>query len=108
MAKAKKPYSRSTVYNECKARWEGRAEERKKARSRGGTGGDWLIDKPEFEMNAQPFLATLKRLGYVTQDRRYLDLLRDLIAGDLIDRGTGKWARWGTTLAQSDTRFMSS
>jgi hypothetical protein len=98
--------ARSTVYNDCRARWEGRAEERKKARPRGGTGGDWLVDKPELEMDAVPFLATLRRLGRLTGDRRYLDLHRDLMVGDLIDRESGKWARWGTTLAQSDTRFM--
>ena len=106
MTKAKKPSSRSTVYNECKARWEGRAEERKKARPKGGTGGDWLIDKPKMKMNAVPFLATLRLVGHLTKDRRWFDRHRDLLASDLIDPATGKWARWGTTLAQSDTRFM--
>jgi len=105
MAKAKKPSSRSKVYSERKARWEARAAERKKARPH-GTGGDWLIDKPELEMDAVTFLKTLRCLGRMTQDQRCFDLHRDLIAGDLIDPATGKWARWGTTLAQSDTRFM--
>jgi len=45
---------------------------RREAPDRGG--GDWLVDKPDLALNAQPFLQTLRLLGYATQDRRYFEL----------------------------------
>lgn len=91
MVKAKFPFARQIPhYDRCKARWE--------KRERGPSGGDWLVDQPELPLDAVPFLATLRILGYQTQDPRFHELHRDLIASGLIDQATGKWSRYGTTL----------
>ena len=81
-----------------------RVERREHDPDRGG--GDWLVDKPDLSMDAAPFLRTLRRLGYVTQDQRYFDLHRDLMSSGMIDRATGKWSRYGTVLAHPDTRLL--
>ena len=57
-------------------------------------------------LKAAPFLATLRILGTHLQDQRYHDLRRELISSGLIDPGTGKWSRLGTTLANPETQFM--
>jgi hypothetical protein len=87
-------------YKELAAEWD----RRRKNPDRGA--GDWMVDKPDLPMDAVPFLLTLRRLGYVTQDRRYTDLHRDLIKSGLIDRMTGKWSHYGTVLANPDTRMI--
>ena len=87
-------------YEALRAEWE----RRRKAPDRGG--GEWLVDKPELPLDAVPFLATLRRLGYQLQDQRFFDLHRELVMSDLIDPKTGKWSRFGTTLANPETQFM--
>jgi hypothetical protein len=62
--KAKKP---DASYEAFRAEWE----RRRKAPDRGG--GEWLVDKPELPVDPVPFLQTLRRLGYVTQDRRFME-----------------------------------
>jgi hypothetical protein len=69
-------------------------------------GGEWLIKPPKLELNAARFLATLRSLGDQLQDQRYRDLWNELIRSDLINRKTGKWSRYGLTLANPETRFM--
>ena len=57
-------------------------------------------------MDAVPFLTTLQRLGY-RHTGPALSRPASRSDGQRPDRpATGKWSRWGTTLAQSDTRFM--
>ena len=56
-------------------------------------------------MDAAPFLKTLRRLGFVTQDNRYFDLHRDLMLSGMID-AKGKWSRYGTVLAHPDTKLL--
>ena len=87
-------------YDELRAEWERRRTDP----DRGG--GDWLVDKPELALDAAPFLATLRRLAYQTQDPGLFDAHRKLITSDLIDRKTGKWSRYGTTLAHPDTQLL--
>jgi hypothetical protein len=131
MAKAKKPAKQVPHYDLCEARWEKDREERKArfaAAQRKGkpdhkddwatgfvtpdpirsnkSGGDWLVDQPELPLNAAPFLATLRSLGYRLQDQRYHDLHRELVMSNLIDRKTGKWSRFKTTLANPETRLI--
>jgi hypothetical protein len=134
MAKAKKPAKPLPHYDQCKARWERDRKAREAqfaaARAQGKpddgpddwksgarfvtpdpiqsdkSGGDWLVDRPELALDAVPFLATLRSLDKQPRDQRYLDLHRELVMSDLIDRKTGKWSRWGTTLANPQTRFM--
>jgi hypothetical protein len=72
----------------------------------GKSGGDWLVDQPELPLDAGPFLATLRILGYHLQDRRYIELHRELIYSDLIDWKTGKWSSFGTTVANPFTQDM--
>ena len=57
-------------------------------------------------MDAAPFLATLRQLGYQTQDRRFHELLRFVLHGGLVDLATGKWSRFGTMLAHPLTRDL--
>jgi hypothetical protein len=132
--KTVRPSRAASVYDRCAAEWDRRKAERRaqfaKAQRAGipedsiedlrpgarfvapdpirsaESGGDWLVDKPELPLNAVPFLATLRSLGYQLQDQRYLDLHRELIESVLIDRATGKWSRWGTVLANPETRFV--
>ena len=74
---------RSDIYKRCEAEWESRRRDK---------GGDWLIAEPGLEVKARPFLATLKRLGYVTQDQRIFELYSALVASDLVDHKSGRWA----------------
>jgi hypothetical protein len=99
--KAKKPDEATVRFAELKAQWEARRRDPKHA-----SGGDWLVEKLELELDAVPFLATLRRLGHHLQDQRFLDLHRDLVMSHLIDRETGKWSRYGTTVANPMTRDM--
>jgi hypothetical protein len=89
--KAKKPDAR---YEAFRAEWE----RRRKAPDHGG--GEWLVDKPKLPVDPLPFLQTLRRLGYVTQDVRFIELHGALMGSDLIDPATGKWSLFGTELAR--------
>jgi hypothetical protein len=91
--KAKKAEKkRDARYEAFRAEWE----RRRKAPDRGG--GEWLVDKPEMPVDPLPFLRTLRRLGYVTQDHRFIELHRYLMASDLIDPATEKWSLLGTKI----------
>jgi hypothetical protein len=79
-------------YEAFRAEWE----RRRKAPDRGG--GEWLVDKPDLVVDPLPFLQTLRRLGYVTQDNRYIELYRHLMGSGLIDRATEKWSLLGTKI----------
>jgi hypothetical protein len=79
-------------YEAFRAEWE----RRRKAPDRGG--GEWLVDKPELPIDPLPFLQTLRRLGYVTQDNRFIELHRYLMGSDLIDPETKQWSLFGTKL----------
>jgi hypothetical protein len=81
--KAKKP---DASYEAFRAEWD----RRRNAPDRGG--GEWLVEKPELPVDPLPFLQTLRRLGYVTQDDRFIELHRDLMGSELIDPATGKWS----------------
>jgi len=134
MGKAKKPAKQVPHYDQCKARWEKSRKEREAqfaAAQRQGkpddckddwkpgarfvtpdpiqsdkSGSDWLIHKPELPLDAIRFLATLRSLGALRQDQRYLDLHGELVSSGLIDRKTGKWLRYQTTLGNPMTQFM--
>ena len=84
-----------------KTKWEARRNDPNHA-----GGGDWLIDKPELSLDAAPFMQTLRALGYVTQDPRCADLHQTIMRSNLIDLATGKWSRYGTTLANPVTWEM--
>ena len=135
-SRPKKPSKPKQIshYKKCEAEWERRRDERKaqfaEAQRAGKpddgpddwrpgarfvtpdpitsakSGGDWLVDQPELPLNAIPFLATLRSLGAQLKDQRYLDLHSELVSSNLIDRETGKWSRYGTTLANPQTQFM--
>jgi hypothetical protein len=94
--KAKKPKRQPDAsYEAYGAEWE----RRRKAPDRGG--GEWLVDRPKLPVDPVPFLQTLRQLGYVTQDRRFMELHRYLMTGsDLIDPATEKWSLHGTKLAR--------
>jgi hypothetical protein len=89
--KAKKPDAR---YEAFRAEWE----RRRNAPDRGGS--EWLVDKPELPVDPLPFLQTLRRLGYVTQDDRFIELHRHLTGSALIDPATGTWSLFGTELTR--------
>ena len=57
-------------------------------------------------LDAGPFLATLRILGYQLQDQRYSTCCANWSRATLIDRKTGKWSRYGSTLANPMTRIM--
>ena len=82
-------------YAAARARWEARRRDPNYA-----GGGDYLVDKPELSLDAAAFLQTLRVLGEITQDRRFADLRGWIMQSGLIDRATGHWSRYGTTLAQ--------
>jgi hypothetical protein len=86
-------------YAALKAKWEARRLDPNYA-----GGGDWFVDKPELSLDAMPFLQTLRTLGSITQDCRFADLHAWIMHSDLIDRATGHWSRYGTTLAQPLTQ----
>jgi hypothetical protein len=90
---------RSDIYKRCKAEWESNRQNPDKG------SGDYLIDPPELEMQARPFLATLKRLGYVTQDQRCFELHSALVTGDLVDHKSGRWTS-RLNLAHPDTQWI--
>lgn len=96
---AKRRATATSRYDQLAADWKRRAHDSDHG------GGDWLVDKPDLPMDAVPFLMTLRRLSYVTQDRRYFDLHGELLHGGLID-AKGKWSRFGTVLAHPDTRLL--
>ena len=81
-------------YEAFRAEWE----RRRKAPERGG--GEWLVDKPELPVDPLPFLQTLRRLGYVTQDNQFIELHRHLMGSDLIDPTTKQWSLFGTKLTR--------
>ena len=88
-------------YDALKAAWDARHKDP------AHTGGDnWLVDMTKLPVDAGPFLRTLRVLGDVTQDRRYDELRRAIVASGMIDRSTGHWSRYGVTLARPDTRTM--
>ena len=83
--KSKKPEP-DARYKALAAEWE----QRRKAPDRGGS--EWLVDRAELPVDPLPFLQTLRRLGYLTQDDRFIELHSALMRGDLIDPATGKWS----------------
>jgi hypothetical protein len=89
--KAKKPDAR---YEALRAEWE----RRRNAPDRGG--GEWLVESSEASVDPLPFLQTLRRLGYVTQDDRFIELHSALMGSSLIDPATKKWSLFGTTLTR--------
>ena len=89
--RAKKP---DASYEAFRAEWE----RRRKAPDRGG--GEWLVEKLKLPVDPVPLLQTLRRLGYVTQDRRFMELHRYLMMSELIDPATEKWSLHGTKLAR--------
>ena len=91
MPKKQQPDAR---YEACRREWD----RRRKAPDRGG--GEWLVDKPDLPVDPLPFLQTLRGLGYVTQDNRFIELHRHLMASDLIDHATNQWSLIGTKLMQ--------
>ena len=95
----KKRPKATSRHDECRAAWTSRKHDPDHG------GGDWLLDKPDLPMDAGPFLATLRRLGYITRDQRYTELHRELVYGGMID-AKGNWSRYGTVLAQPDTRLL--
>ena len=82
------------LYEAFRAEWE----RRRKAPDRGG--GEWLVDKPDLPVDPLPFLQTLRRLGYLTQDRRFIELHRYLMGSDLIDPATEKWSLLGAKISR--------
>ncbi len=86
-------------YAALKARWQARHRDPNLA-----GGGDWLVDKPELALDATPFLATLRALGEMTQDRRFTELRSWTMRSGLIDLSSGRWSRYGTTTAHPLTR----
>ena len=97
-AKTGKRDEATARYAALKAKWDARHNDPNYA-----GGGDWLFEKPELSLDAVPFLRTLRALGYLTQDRRCADLHQAIMSSDLIDPATGKWSRYGTTLANPVT-----
>jgi hypothetical protein len=90
--RAKKP---DASYEAFRAEWE----RQRKAPDRGG--GEWLVEKPWLPVDPVPFLQTLRQLGSVTQDRRFMELHGYLMTGsDLIDPATEKWSLHDTKLAR--------
>jgi hypothetical protein len=88
-------------YAALKAKWDARHKDPNYA-----GGGDWLIDRPDLSLDAVRFLQTLRALGYATQDQRCFDLHEFIMSSNLIDPATGKWSRYGTTLANPATWEM--
>jgi hypothetical protein len=85
-------------YKELEAEWE-------RQRKLGQLGAaNWLIDPVGAPLDALPFLQILRRLGYVTQSRRFLELHRALIRSGLID-DQGHWSRYGMVLANPETEM---
>lgn len=73
-------------------------EQRRKKPDRGG--GEWLVERPELPVEPLPFLQTLRRLGYLTQDDRFIELHSALMTSDLIDPATGTWSLFGTEITR--------
>jgi hypothetical protein len=94
--KAKKPKKPEpdALYKAFSAEWE----RRRQAPDRGG--GEWLVERTKLPVDPLPFLQTLRRLGYLTQDDRFIELHSALMGSDLIDPATGKWSLSGTELAR--------
>jgi hypothetical protein len=100
-AKTGKQHEAAARLAALKAKWDARHKDPNHA-----GGGDWLVDKPELSLDAGPFLQTLRALGNLTQDPRFADLHQFIMKSDLIDLATGKWTRFGTTVANPVTRDM--
>lgn len=96
MPRAPRKAKKRNRYADFAAEWDRRREHR--------GAGDWLIDKPELALDAVPFLQTLRRLGYVTQDGRFAELHRVVMNSDLVDHATGHWSRPGLMLSNPLTR----
>ena len=94
--KGKKPEKPEpdAIYKAFSAEWE----RRRNAQDRGG--GEWLVERPKLPVDPLPFLQTLRRLAYVTQDDRFAELHSALMKSDLIDPATGTWSLFGTELAR--------
>jgi hypothetical protein len=88
------PRQPDASYEAFRAEWE----RRRNAPDRGGS--EWLVDTPKLPVDPLPFLQTLRGLGYVTQDQRFLELRRYVMASDLIDPATGKWSLSSAKLAR--------
>jgi hypothetical protein len=69
-------------------------EQRRKAPDRGGS--EWLVERPDLPVDPVPFLQTLRRLDYFTQDHCFIELHRHLIVSRLIDLPKEKWSLFGT------------
>jgi hypothetical protein len=100
-AKTGKRDEATARYVALKAKWDARHNDPNYA-----GGGDWLVDKPELALDAVPFLQTLRALGNLTQDPHCADLHQAIMSSDLIDPATGRWSRYGTTVANPVTWDM--
>ena len=100
-AKTGKRDEAAARYAGLKAKWDARHDEPNYA-----GGGNWLVDKPALSLDAAPFLQTLRALGNLTQDPRLTDLHQAIMSSDLIELTTGKWSRYGTTVANPVTWDM--
>ena len=94
--KAKKPKKPEpdAIYKAFSADWQ----RRRKAPDRGGS--EWMVERTKLPVEPLPFLQTLRRLAYVMQDDRFIELHSALMGSDLIDPTTGKWSLSGTELAR--------
>ena len=101
MPRKKTPVAATVRYAALKAKWEARHRDPNHTGS-----GDWLVDKPELALDAAPFFQTLRALGTLTQDPRFADLHQAVMRSGLVDIATGRWSRYGTTLANPMTRDM--
>jgi hypothetical protein len=82
-------------YEHSRAEWESHRSEHR--------GSAWLIDAPELAADAGAFLATLRRLGFLTQNKRYHEV-RDMVLDAGMVLRTGKWTRYGPALANPISR----
>ena len=94
--KAKKPKKPEpdARYKAFSAEWA----QRRNAQDRGGS--EWLVDRTKLPVAPLPFLQTLRRLGYATQDDRFIELHSALMASDLIDPATETWSLFGTEITR--------
>jgi hypothetical protein len=83
--KPKKAEKKRDRYAEFAARWE----QRRKEPDRGG--GEWMVDRPKLPVAPRPFLQTLRQLGYIMPDRRFIELHADLVARGPIDFEADTW-----------------
>jgi hypothetical protein len=89
----KKPEKKTDAqYEAYRAEWERRRKTPDRA------GGEWLVEKPVLPVDPLPLLQTLRRLGYLTQDSRYVELHRHVMG--LIDPATEKWSLLDTKITR--------